>query len=569
MNLKESQMNNPLTSWQSLREKIFSPSITITEVGARRKAQVLAVLSLLLVFTNLVGSLAIPGNIWQDNTALSLFGVSIVMLVVYLLSRSRYYYAGAWLFVAVWGSTPIFLIASGVNDNILASILSFTPFAFITATVLLSVRDLWILTFAISVPLYLMPLYFPFATPVDGFSAGGINMILGFLSITVASLQNSVERARLSELRQTNEEINVLRSSLESRVAERTNALAVSSRISRRLSTILDPAQLVLAVVEQVKTAFNYYHVHIYFLDEGGQKLKMMGGTGEAGQMMLREGHAIPLEKGLVGRAARLNQVVLVADTDMEPGWLSNPLLPETKSELAIPIAFNENVMGVLDVQHNIVNGLTQDDVDLLQSIANQVAIAIQNARQYVQAQESEGRLRAMIDAIPTGVMITRIKDGLVQYANDNAAALFAYPLASLIGNVTPNLYYNLSDRETVLNILRKEGSLSNYEVLGRRQDGSSIWVALSVQTMIYADEPAFYINATDITERKQAAEALTKRAEHDRVLSRISTKIRSAVSVEQILQIATQELRQATGASRSVVEIVPIEQKTVEFSRD
>jgi GAF domain-containing protein/HAMP domain-containing protein len=204
--------------------------------------------------------------------------------------------------------------------------------------------------------------------------------------------------------------------SLEQRVAARTRVIATSAEVGRRLSTILDQQQLVKEVVEQVQTAFNYYHAHIYLADEDEGKLMMVGGTGDAGQRMLAQKHAIHWGQGLVGQAAETNHVVLVPDVSRADGWLANPLLSETKAEIAVPIAIGEQVLGVLDVQHNVVNGLQQEDADLLLSVANQVAIALQNARRYEAAQKQAAQV-ARMNTIAQKIQATTSVESALQVA--------------------------------------------------------------------------------------------------------------------------------------------------------
>ena len=231
------------------------------------------------------------------------------------------------------------------------------------------------------------------------------------LSVALRRLNAALDRAQQSE-----QSLREMANVLEIRVAERTKALEISAEISRRLSTILDQEQLVAEVVREVQRAFGYYYTHIYLLDEKKQNLVLAGGTGEAGRMLLTAGHKISTSRGLVGEAAQSRQTVLAPDVRQWPEWVSNRLLPETAAEIAVPILLGHELKGVLDVQHNVVNGLTESDRILLESITNQVAVALENARLYADAQE-RGQREALVNAIGQKIQRAGSVDAVLQIA--------------------------------------------------------------------------------------------------------------------------------------------------------
>lgn len=211
-------------------------------------------------------------------------------------------------------------------------------------------------------------------------------LVLGIAGALVGARQESLQQLnrelsramalQTDELAQANE-------SLRSRAAQ----LELIVRIVRRVSGLLERRELVAAVVDIIGESLNYYHVHIYLFDEQRKHLVFNGGTGEAGLKMALQGHRIPLGKGIVGSSAEANLPVVAADVRKNSSWLPNPLLPETRAEVAVPIRRGERVLGVLDVQHDIVGGLDQSDAEVLQTIADQIAVALENANLYEQVQ--------------------------------------------------------------------------------------------------------------------------------------------------------------------------------------
>lgn len=175
----------------------------------------------------------------------------------------------------------------------------------------------------------------------------------------------------------------------ETALAKRATELETVTRVSLAVSTILDSKELLQTVVDLTKSSFDLYHVHIYLLNEMGDRLDLAAGAGEIGRQMVIEGWNIPLgqEPSLVARATRTRQGVVASNVHQEPDWLPNPFLPNTHAEIAVPILLGaeEQMLGVLDVQQDKVNSLTETDAHVLRSLANQVAVALANARLFEQ----------------------------------------------------------------------------------------------------------------------------------------------------------------------------------------
>ncbi|MBE0670321.1 MAG: GAF domain-containing protein [Anaerolineales bacterium] len=355
---------------------------------------------------------------------------------------------------------------------------------------------------------------------------------------------------------------------LEQRVADRTKALETSTEVSRRLSTILDRKELVAEVVNQVRNAFGYYHTQIYFYDEARENLVMAGGTGEAGRIMLEQFHKLAKGRGLVGRAAENNKTILVTDTTNNPEWLPNPLLPETKSEAVIPISIGDLVLGVLDVQHNIVDGLKREDMDALLSIANQVAIAAQNAQSYTEIQRSQALLSDALKAARLGNWEYDFENDLFHFS-DEFYAIFRTSAEKVGG-------YKISSADYAKHFVHPDDApLVGTEIQKVLDAKDRLFTTHLEHRIIFSDGEVGYIAVNinverdgngkilrwyganqDITERRRLEEFNRKRAQYQEAINSITQKIQSATTIETALQVTARELGHALGMKPTLVAL-------------
>jgi len=174
--------------------------------------------------------------------------------------------------------------------------------------------------------------------------------------------------------------------------------LETVAKVSTATSTILEAQKLLEAVVDLTKVSFGLYHAHIYVLSEAGDALVLKAGAGEIGQRMVADGWKIPMawERSLVARAARTRRPVIVNDVHTAPDFLPNPLLPDTHSEMALPLIVSDTLLGVFDVQSNQVNHFSEEEARIQTTLAAQVAVALQNANLYAEQTATVTRLREL-----------------------------------------------------------------------------------------------------------------------------------------------------------------------------
>ncbi|MCP4363386.1 MAG: GAF domain-containing protein [Chloroflexi bacterium] len=174
-----------------------------------------------------------------------------------------------------------------------------------------------------------------------------------------------------------------------------TSELETVAQVSTAASTILEADALLQAVVDLAKTSFNLYHVHIYLLNESSSKLILKAGAGNIGRLMTLEGREIGVEaESLVARAVRTRQGIIENNVRRTIDFLPHPLLPQTQSEMAIPMIMGDKIIGVLDLQANTTDKFTQEDLKIQRTLASQIAIAVENARQYAAQVETSAKLR-------------------------------------------------------------------------------------------------------------------------------------------------------------------------------
>ncbi|MFN8421400.1 MAG: GAF domain-containing protein [Anaerolineae bacterium] len=284
----------------------------------------------------------------------------------------------------------------------------------------------------------------------------------------------------------------------------RADELKLVADVSAAASAILDIETLLPSVADLTNSTFDLYHTHIYLLDERFEYLVLAAGAGEAGRIMKTQGHRIALRNqgSLVARAGRSRRTVVVNDVHQAVDWMPNPLLPDTQSEMALPMVVGNALIGVLDVQSDKLDFFTDSTVMVQTALADQIAIAIQNARLF-----QETRLtQTVIENNNDSVIITDIDEKTI-YVNPRFSELFGYAPQEMIGQSPRVLHGPMTQRDR-LDAIREAIEHQHpiqQELINYRKDGTPFWIELSISPVIdNKGRLTHYIGIQqDITDRK------------------------------------------------------------------
>ncbi len=386
----------------------------------------------------------------------------------------------------------------------------------------------------------------------------------------------------------------------------RAHQLTTVTEVSTQTATMLDPGQLLQTVVNLTKEEFGLYHAHIYLLDKTGTMLNLTAGAGDVGRQMVAQGWRIPVkqDQSVVARTATSKQGVIVNNVREASDWLPNPLLPNTHSELAVPMIVGDKILGVLDVQADKINRFTDDDVRIQTTLASQVAVALENARLFEREYESMSEmehqayhltlLNKMSKALSQITKTDKVFDIVAGYTTkiagiDRASIALITPdseqfevlaLDGIKGAIPTGMKLPLDgtavgvairERRMVMTPdtrqsdffeheqLRKQGVLSTLltplvasdEVIGTLNVGSKKLNAYGPQDENLLLQIASLLAST-LESRRLFEEAQT-RVHHERVLREITTRVRGSTSPDAIVRTAVRELGIALNRSTFV----------------
>ena len=273
---------------------------------------------------------------------------------------------------------------------------------------------------------------------------GSKSIMLWFIAVLVLVMLESIlltgltllQRGFDTALQQSQHLFDVVlaeRATLEQRVVERTTQIRTSAEVGQAVAATLDPNQLLRQVVQLIAERFGFYYVAVFTLNDIGTAAVLREATGEAGRILKERAHQLEVnEPSMVGYAITQRKARIALDVGADSVHFANPLLPETRSEIALPLIAGNRVLGALDVQSTQPAAFDESGSVILQVMADQIAVALNNAEQFKQT-EQRARLQSNINQV-----------GRSLFTAASAEELYRV-LAAELGRLVPHDYLSLT----------------------------------------------------------------------------------------------------------------------------
>lgn len=374
----------------------------------------------------------------------------------------------------------------------------------------------------------------------------------------VGWLFSRTTRRALRERRELSLALVEQREELSERLTVQTRQLQAVISVSRAIVGARDVDQLLDDMVRLVRETFDYYHVQIFLVDEEEGYARLRQSTGEVGQKLLERGHRLPVgSTSVIGQVTATGQPIIARDTDHDSLHRHNELLPDTRSEMALPLAVGDRVIGALDLQSVKPDAFDVETIPTLQALADQFALAIQNARLFQQAEENLRELRDL------SIETTRRSwaDFLSEASESEIRQSFGTETKALAERRSQIAERVLSAGSVIIStgadgnptflavpvVVRNEV----VGVLGVEPDSPREWTQADMSLMEgIAQRTALAVeNARLYIEAQRAA-----RREH--MVSTIVERLQRAPSLSLLLESATRELAEALGTDNVYAEI-------------
>ncbi len=394
--------------------------------------------------------------------------------------------------------------------------------------------------------------------PVSPIAISIVLLAITFIQRALINLLNeNAERARASEkeVAERNEELQAFSEGLEKLVQDRTTELDLArvlserrakqfesiSQITRTISSTRDLDSLLAQITTVINREFGFYHVGIFLLDTAKEYAVLSASNSEGGQRMLERSHRLKIgETGMVGYVTSTGRPRIALNTGTDAVFFNNPDLPETRSEIALPLKVGEEIIGALDVQSLEANAFKQEDINILSTLADQVSIAIQNARQYEETRralaESNSLSKQFVQTGWSRFERTSKLEG-IRHTGAKSTLLYKKSGKSKDEGDSDRVQLKTKGRGAVLSLpvkLRGEviGSVDIRSPENRQWDQDE----LDIVNAIIERSAIAMENARLLADSQ-------KLAAKERTIGEISAKISAQSDVDELLKTATQEL--------------------------